>query len=445
MTPEQFLQLAKILPEAMLLVTSAGEILAGNQPGANLLGVKRKDLAGKWLWELMTESPTEVTAYLERCAKSRQLVLGRLTLAKEGRGDTAAVCRVEGAVVRPWSAAAPALVLLRLERRSTANAEFIRLNQKLEELTQEIQRRQQAQAQLAQSHAELTALLDKFQKTQVQLIQTEKMSSLGQLVAGVAHEINNPVNFIYANLAHVHQYVNDLLGLLRLYEEHYPDPVPAIQAEREAIDLAFLCRDLDKALNSMQVGANRICEIVKSLRTFSRLDEAEVKQVDIHEGIDSTLVILHNRLKGTSERPAITVTKAYGDLPLIDCYPGQLNQVFMNLLANAIDALESVQQRRQANYLHDHPGQIWICTSVCRAGWVAITIADNGPGMPESVIQRIFDPFFTTKPIGQGTGLGLAISYQIVTERHRGKLYCTSVPGEGTTFTIEIPIRRLVA
>ncbi len=444
MTPEQFLQVAEILPEAMLLVTSAGEILAGNRSAANLMAVKSKDLAGKWLWDLTTESPAEVTAYLERCAKSRQLVLGRLTLSSGSTGKTA-VCRVEGALARPCSATAPALVLLRLERRSTASGEFTLLNQKIAELTHEIHQRQQAQAKLAQSHAELTELLDKFQKTQVQLIQTEKMSSLGQLVAGVAHEINNPVNFIYGNLAHVHQYVKDLLGLLCLYEEHYPDPVPAIQEKRDALDLAFLRQDLDKALNSMQVGANRICEIVKSLRTFSRLDEAKVKQVDIHEGIDSTLVILQNRLKGTSERPAIAVTKAYGDLPLIDCYPGQLNQVFMNLLTNAIDALEAVQEQRQANYLHAHPGQIWIRTSVCRAGWVAIAIADNGPGMPESVVQRIFDPFFTTKPVGQGTGLGLSISYQIITEKHGGKLSCTSVPGEGTTFTIEIPMQQLVS
>lgn len=444
MTPEQFLQVAKVLPEAMLLVTSEGEILASNKPAANLLGIKSKDLVGKWLWDLLAEPPEEVITYLQACAKSRQLVLGSLTLISGSEPSAGEICRAEGAVFRPWSPEAPALVLLRLELRSAASAEFTLLNQKIEELTQEVQQRQQAQAELARSHAELTQLLEKFQQTQLQLVQTEKMSSLGQLVAGIAHEINNPVNFIYGNLNHAHEYFNDLVGLLKLYEAHYPDPAPAIQDEIEAIDLAFLQQDLNNVLNSMQTGANRICEIVKSLRMFSRLDEAEVKQVNIHEGIDSTLVILQSRLKATTERPAIAVIKEYGDLPLIDCFAGQLNQVFMNLLGNAIDALEESQEQRRAGFMRLEPGQIRIRTEVCRAGWVAITITDNGPGIPEAVAQRIFDPFFTTKPVGQGTGLGLSISYQIVTEKHGGRLSCTSALGKGTTFTIEIPVQRLV-
>ncbi len=444
MTPEQFLQVAKVLPEAMLLVTSEGEILASNKPAANLLGIKSKDLVGKWLWDLLVELPEQVVAYLQACAKSRQLVLGSLTLSSPLESGKAAICRAEGAVFRPWSPEAPALVLLRLELRSAANADFTLLNQKIEELTQEVHQRQQAQTELAQSHAELTELLEKFQQTQLQLVQTEKMSSLGQLVAGIAHEINNPVNFIYGNLNHAHQYFNDLLGLVKLYQEHYPEPAQAIQDEIDTIDLAFLQQDLDNVINSMQTGANRICEIVKSLRMFSRLDEAEVKQVNIHEGIDSTLVILQSRLKATTERPAIEVMKDYGDVPLIDCYAGQLNQVFMNLLGNAIDALEESQQQRQSGFIRIEPGQIRIRTEVCRAGWVAIVISDNGPGIPETVVQRIFDPFFTTKPVGQGTGLGLSISYQIVTEKHGGKLSCTSALGKGTIFTIEIPIHRLV-
>lgn len=443
MTPEQFLEVANLLPEAMLLVSGEAEVLASNKPAANLLGVKRKDLLGKRLCDLLVDPPERVLAYLQACAKSRQLIPGSLTLSIGSESGEGEICRAEGAVLRPWSPAAPALVLLRLERRSAANAEFILLNQKIEELTQEIYQRQQAQAELAKSHAELTALLEKFQQTQLQLVQTEKMSSLGQLVAGIAHEINNPVNFIYGNLNHAHAYVNDLLGLLKLYGEHYPNPDPVIKDEIEAIDLDFLEQDINNVLSSMKTGANRICEIVKSLRTFSRLDEAEVKQANLHEGIDSTLVILQSRLKATPQRPEITVIKEYGDLPLIDCYPGQLNQVFMNLLSNAIEAVEEGHKQRRSGFIRTEPGQIRIRTEVCRAGWVAITISDNGPGIPRAIAQRIFDPFFTTKPVGQGTGLGLSISYQIVTERHGGSLSCTSEPGKGTTFRMEIPVRRL--
>jgi signal transduction histidine kinase len=269
------------------------------------------------------------------------------------------------------------------------------------------------------------------------LIQTEKMSSLGQLVAGVAHEINNPVNFIYGNLSHASEYAKDLLRLIGLYQEHYPDPAADIQAQTDAIDLEFVTEDLPKIMASMQVGTDRIRQIVQSLRNFSHLDQAEMKRVNIHDGIESTLLILHHRLREQVDALSIEVIKEYGDLPRVECYAGQLNQVFMNVLSNAVDALE---ERRQATPREDDQPTIWIQTAVTRNNSVSIQIRDNGPGIPEAVVKRIFDPFFSTKPIGKGTGLGLSISYQIVVDKHGGVLQCYSQAGQGTAFSIEIPI-----
>ncbi|KAF3884390.1 MULTISPECIES: trifunctional serine/threonine-protein kinase/ATP-binding protein/sensor histidine kinase [Nostocales] len=285
--------------------------------------------------------------------------------------------------------------------------------------------------------SQLQQYLDKLQKAQAQLVQTEKMSSLGQLVAGVAHEINNPVNFIYGNLNHANEYTRELLGLLALYQTHYPSPHPEIQEESEAIDLEFLMEDLPKLLSSMRIGADRIRKIVASLRTFSRMDESERKAVNIHDGIDSTLMILQHRLKAKSEHPAIEIIKDYGNLPLVECYAGELNQVFMNVLSNAIDALEDSLVNNSEKITTP---TITIHTQQVNAHQVEIRISDNGIGMSEAVRQRLFDPFFTTKPVGKGTGMGLSISYQIVTEKHRGLLFCKSELGQGTEFTICIPI-----
>ncbi|MBD0313209.1 MAG: HAMP domain-containing protein, partial [Microcoleus sp. T3-bin5] len=288
---------------------------------------------------------------------------------------------------------------------------------------------------------ELKNALSELQRTQSQIIQSEKMSSLGQLVAGVAHEINNPVNFIHGNLVHTQEYTQDLLGFVQLYQQHYPNPAEEIQIAAEEIDLEFLQEDLPKMLSSMKMGTDRIRQIVLSLRNFSRMDEAEFKAVDIHEGINSTLLILQHRLKDRPERPSIEVIQDYGSLPLVECYAGQLNQVFMNILTNAIDALENGNASRTFQDIQANPNQIKIMTSVVDGRWVQIAIADNGPGIPPDIQQQIFNPFFTTKPIGKGTGMGMSISYQIITEKHNGKLECFSTPGEGTEFVIQIPIR----
>ena len=285
--------------------------------------------------------------------------------------------------------------------------------------------------------AERTAEL---QAANLRLLQQEKLSALGQLVAGVAHEINNPVNFISGNIAPAESYIEDLLELVEVYQAQYPKPLPHIQQKIACVELDFLRKDLPKLLSSMRIGTERIQQIVCSLRNFSRLDEAEFKQVDLHEGIDNTLLILNYRLKGKSDRSRIEIIKNYGELPLVHCYPGQINQVFMNLLANAIDALEEYDTRRTPEAIAAQPSTISISTSVSHAGWITIQIADNGSGIPELIKNKIFDPFFTTKPIGKGTGLGLSISHQIVVETHSGKMWCESQVDQGTKFFIEIPV-----
>ncbi|MDJ0674496.1 MAG: response regulator [Calothrix sp. MO_167.B42] len=291
---------------------------------------------------------------------------------------------------------------------------------------------------VAERTNELNQALDNLKRTQVQLVQSEKMSSLGQLVAGVAHEINNPVNFIHGNLNHVNGYTQGLLELVQLYQKHYPQPSEEIEDYIEELELDFLQEDLGKMLNSMKMGSNRIRQIVLSLRNFSRLDEAEQKPVNLHEGIESTMMILQHRLKGNPDRPAIEVIRKYGELPPVECYPSKLNQVFMNILANAIDALEDAYTNGNTQL------KITISTEQLVNQWAAIRIADNGNGIPEEVMTKIFEPFFTTKTVGKGTGLGLSISHQIITEKHGGKFDCYSTPGKGTEFVMQIPCKQVM-
>jgi two-component system NtrC family sensor kinase len=323
----------------------------------------------------------------------------------------------------------------RLLEENNARTESLlkRVIEELKSSKQELEKRGQA----------LEKLLTELRATQTQLVESEKMSALGILVAGIAHEINNPVSFIYGNLAYAKTYTQDLLKLVDIYQQEYPEPPESIQKLVTEIELDFLKEDYGNLLQSMSLGAERIYDIVGALRTFSRLDEAEHKEADLHTGLDSTLSILGHRLKPNKHHNGITIAKHYGDLPRVQCYPGKLNQVFMNILSNAIDALETamgVEDWETADSTHtlENPS-ITIETAVAD-GNIVIRISDNGPGIPADIMQKLFDPFFTTKPMGKGTGLGLSISYQIVVEQHRGKLLCNA-DKNGTIFTVVLPMQ----
>ncbi|MBD2163143.1 AAA family ATPase [Calothrix membranacea FACHB-236] len=313
-------------------------------------------------------------------------------------------------------------------------------NQELAEYNHNLETKVAARTQeVNQKNTRLQQTLAQLKSTQSQLIQSEKMSSLGQMVAGVAHEINNPINFIHGNITHAHEYVQDLLDLVSIYQQEYPNTSSLIKNKVAEIDLDFLAEDLPKVLDSMKLGSSRIRNIILGLRNFSRLDESEMKPVNIHEGIDSTLMILQHRLQENSNRPEIQVIKEYKQLPDVSCYAGQLNQVFMNILSNAIDALDEC--KNEGNSLSHNP-QIRIRTELKDAKTLMIRIADNGHGMTAQVQQKIFDPFFTTKVVGSGTGLGLSISYQVIVDKHKGQLRCDSLLGKGTEFVIEIPMQQ---
>ncbi len=312
----------------------------------------------------------------------------------------------------------------------------VRTQLKLYHLTEHLEH------QVAERTAEVEQALQQLQLSQVQLVQSEKMAALGKLVAGVAHEINNPLNFIHANLNHMEEYTQIFLNFIELYQKNYPNPVDDIQEQAEDVNLSFIRSDVIKILASMKIGTKRIREIVLSLRNFSRIDEAEFKAVDIHEGIESTLIVLQHRFKVQPKGPEIQLIREYDKLPLVECYSGLLNQVFMNILANAIDSLEEANAKLADQQIQDRPNKIIIRTSIIDTESVQIMVIDNGCGIPENIRPYIFDPFFTTKPVGKGTGMGLSISYQIITEKHKGQLKCFSEVGQETKFVIQIPIHQ---
>ncbi|WP_172799654.1 CHASE4 domain-containing protein [Leptolyngbya sp. O-77] len=344
------------------------------------------------------------------------------------------------------------LIIWRLLERSL---QYLRERDHIQQVLQQEAALRQSELRYREKAEELELTLQALRETQAQLLHSEKMSSLGQLVAGIAHEINNPISFIYGNVTHARQYAQSLLDLIALYQQHLPHLPQPIQDAQASLDLPFITADLPKLLNSMRVGAERIRTIVLSLRTFSHMDEEGLKRVEIHHGIDSTLLILQHRLQTSANGTAIQVITDYGNLPPVECYPSQLNQVFLNILNNAIDALQSPHAPNgfladsspflihiQTRYLENEEGKN---SKEGKGGdrtdgQIQICIANNGPAIPEDLKPRLFDPFFTTKPVGQGTGLGLTVCYQIIVETHHGILRCNSVPGHHTEFIIQIPV-----
>lgn len=409
--------------EGMFQSTPEGEFISANPALAEIYGYSSVEA-------LKDEGIQVGDLYVDK--DRRQEFVEQLTKQGRVRGFESQIRRPDGQVI--W---------ISETAREVRDADGILLY--YEGMVQDITDRKQAELAIKESESSyrqqseaLQQALDQAQLAQSQLVQQEKMSALGQLVAGVAHEINNPVSFVCGNLTHAIAYTQDLLELVELYQTHYPEPVAEIQEAQEDLDVEFLVEDLPQVLTSMEVGANRIKQLVRSLRHFSRADDQTLQPVDLHEGLDSTLMILHNRLKAKGNQPEIVIDKKYGDIPQVVGYGGQLNQVFMNLLSNAIDAIE--EKLEQGGYATENP-QIEITTSLPSGDRVEIRIADNGTGMTSEVQEKVFNTYFTTKPLGKGTGLGLSLSQQIITERHSGQLRCESQPGEGTTFIIELTLK----
>lgn len=418
--------------EAILTVTQHDLVVRSANPAVRkLFGVSEQQLIGKSLITLVTLPDIAL--------KDEFPLLQALLRQASGDGSPYELLgrRRSGGMFPVEVTVAP----LRLKRENsyTIILRDITLRKQAEEALQEAEAKDLKTRQLEQTLKEL-------QQTQLQLVHSEKMSSLGQLVAGVAHEINNPVNFIYGNLNYVEDYVQDLMDMVSCYRQEMAVPSAKVLAKSKTIDLDYLMEDLPKIVTSMRGGVERITEIVKSLKDFSHHGGASLKFVDLHQGLESTLTILRGRLKEKARRPEIRVTRQYGDLPKVECYPGQMNQVFMNLLTNAIDALEEKWEAQETaaerNGGSPFIPQIVVRTMLVEGDRVQLHISDNGVGIPDHVKRRMLDPFFTTKPVGKGTGLGMAISYQIVVERHHGSLNCVSTPGKGTRFLIEIPVEQ---
>ncbi len=332
-------------------------------------------------------------------------------------------------------------VMDKVKAFQVGGADYITKPFKIEEVLARIQNQltiRNLQNELRTQNTQLQQTLNELKKAQAQLVQKEKMLGLGQLAAGMAHEINNSIGFVSSNLEPASEYIQDLLNLINLYQQEYPNPSIPIQETIQEIDLDFLSLDIKKIMGSMQTGAERISTMILALRIFSRLNESDIKAVDIHEGLDSTLLLLQHRLRKEMKCPEIKVIKQYGNLPLVTCYASQLNQVFFNLLNNAIDAIDSGLEKGITELSSP---TIWINTELTAYKTVKIQIKDNGIGIDEKVRSRLFNPFFTTKPVGQGSGLGLVTSYEIVVEKHKGELRCNSLPGQGAEFTIEIPVQ----
>jgi PAS domain S-box-containing protein len=416
---QKFRAIFDSVQDGILITNDEGDYLNANPAARTWLGLVRDTLNGQPIWRTrQSQSVSQAQIFWQSC-----LAQGQMKGEYRFQLPDGSLKDVEYSAVANFLPGRHLSVLHDITERKQSELALRALTQ---------QEREKAQ--------QLEQTLKQLQRTQAQLVQNEKMVSLGQLVAGVAHEINNPTSFIYGNIEPATEYTQDLLHLVSLYRQYYPEPIPEIVEHQEGMELDFVTQDFPKLLESMREGANRITEIVKSLRNFSRLDERERKPVDIHQGIDNTLLILKHRLTQHLSRPDIQVIKQYGVLPLVECYPGQLNQVFMNILTNAIDALDDVHDSRLRMHGKEHYPTIEIHTQVIAGNRIAISISDNGIGINPHIQLKIFDPFFTTKPPGKGTGLGLSISYQIVVDKHGGQLRCHSVPGRGTAFMIKLPI-----